>query len=110
MLCVTVLIVGAVYLYKHQQRLGPTSSIELKDDSLAVATAAAKNGDAAAAARVSRHFLVKKQYRLAYTWMLRAKQLGDPEAESDLNEMRKFLPPNAITESEFDDSGKAKGN
>ncbi len=85
-------------------------SIELKDDALAADTVAAKNGDAAAAARVSRHFLVKKQWRLAYTWMLRAKQLGDPGAESDLNEMRKFLPPDAITESEFDDSRKAKEN
>lgn len=98
-LCAVVLAGGAAYLYKRQQRLDPTSSIELRDDAFAAATAAAKEGDAKAAARISRHFLVKKQYNLAYTWMLRAKQLGDPGAESDLNEMRKFLPPDAITET-----------
>ncbi len=98
-LCLVALIVGAVYIYKSHERLGPRSSIELAQDDLAAATAAANNGDAAAAARLSRHFLIKKQYKLAYTWMLRAKQFGDPGAESDLNEMRKFLPPDAIPET-----------
>ena len=95
-LCLIALLLGAVYIYKSHQRLDPRSSIELTQDDLVAATAAANNGDAAAAARLSRHFLTKKQYKLAYTWMLRAKQLGDPGAESDLNEMRKFLPLDTI--------------
>lgn len=98
-LCLVVLLLGAVYIYKSHQRLGPKSSIELTQDDVAATTAAANRGEASAAAKLSRHFLSKKQYKLAYTWMLRAKQLGDPGAESDLNEMRKFLPPDAIPET-----------
>ena len=75
-----------------------TPSVAIPADQLPVVSAAAHRGSAGAAAQLSRHYLEARDYRSSWVWMQRAQQFGDPAAESNLAEMRKFFPPDALIE------------
>ena len=75
-----------------------TPSVAISADQIPRVTAADESGDGGAAARLSRHYLEMRDYRNSWIRMEQAKRLGYPAADSNLTEMRKFFPPDAITE------------
>ena len=87
-----------VFRYVYLANLRATPSLAIPEDQISAVTIAARSGDGAAAARLGRHYLEKRDYRASWIWMQRAKRLGDPTAESNLTEMRKFFPADAITD------------
>ena len=90
-LCLVGLFVVVRISYRRPQTLIPSSSIEIKAEQLADVVRDAKAGDANAAARLGRHFLIQGNYSDAYEWMERAKALGHPHAEEALKGLRSLL-------------------
>jgi hypothetical protein len=90
-----LLIVAVVFRFVYLANLRVTPSVAIPEEQLPVVTASAQNGDANSAARLSRHYLEKRNYRMSWIWMQRASRLGYPSADSDLTEMRKLFPPDA---------------
>jgi hypothetical protein len=93
-----VLIASVLCRHIYLANLHGVPSLAIRDDQISDVTIAARAGDAKAAARLGRHYLEKRDYRASWIWMQRAKRLGDPTAEANLTEMRKFFPPNAIAD------------
>jgi TPR repeat protein len=96
-ICGVGLIVIVGVRQKHAQ-INPSAAFIIPDDRLPSVTEMALRGDGGAAARLSKHFLEKRDYRLAYTWMQRADRLGYPQAKANLEAMRQFLPSDITTQ------------
>jgi hypothetical protein len=95
---VLLVLIALVLRYEYLSHLRIRPSVAIPEQQFPAVIAAARNGDGAAAARLSRHYLEKQDYRTSWVWMERAKRFGYPGADSDLTEMRKFLPPDATKE------------
>jgi hypothetical protein len=93
---VLLLAVAFATWQRAHRRITPTLAIPA--DQLPAVVESARGGDANSAARLSRHYLQIRDYRDSWIWMRRAQRSGYAGAESDLNEMRKFFPPDAVVE------------
>ena len=91
---VLLLIVSAVVWQHARRRVTPSAAIA--PDQLSIVIESARAGDPNSAARLSRHYLQIRDYRDSWIWMQRAQRSGYPSAASDLTEMRKFFPLDAV--------------
>ena len=88
-------LVAFTVVERSNQRITP--SVAVPAEQVPRVIAAADSGDAGAAARLSKHYLQVRDYRNSWIRMEQAKRLGHPGADSDLTELRKLLPSDAIT-------------